>query len=185
MNELVTWMKEYSPPIVLLLAALYAVIFVLQKTVERAIEASFDAKKKEIELLLGRQSAFKDKVLMERFTLIGGMLARLERVTTNLNRLRTNTPVVDGFQRGNEIVPLTEVYEDLEIHRLLLGDRYHTLFHHLAEITLELANATSEDEWSRLGKKRSALQEELRELADSDFRVSTTSLHESVGTRGT
>jgi hypothetical protein len=150
-----------------------------RKTVEKSIDASFERKKKETELLLGRQSTFHDGVLSDRYTLIGGLLARLERVSTNLNRLRSEAPVVDGFKRGNEIVPLTEVYEDLEIHWLVLGDRYHELFHRLADTTLALANTTSETEWSRLVQERSGLRKQLRELADADFRVSATSLHVS------
>jgi hypothetical protein len=178
MSTLLAWMNDYSPAIVVSLVALAAAVFVLRKTVEKAIDASFERKTKQAELLLGRQSAFKEKVLTERYLLIGGLLARLERIATNLNRQRSNRPVPESFQRGNEIVPLTEVFEDLEIHRLILGDQYYALFLDLARSTLALANVRADDEWSRVGQRRAEVQKQVRQLADTDFQISTISLHE-------
>ena|SRR5687768_2767358 len=180
MTELIEWMGQYSLPVVLLLAALAGFVFVIRKTVEKAIEARFDARKKEIELLLGRQSSFKDKVLSERYALIVGLFARIERIVTNLNRLRSGNPVPDGFQRGNEIVALTEVYEDLQIHRLVIGDRYHDLFLQLAHIALKLANTKDDVGWQKLGIERDSLQKQVRELADADSGISGTSLRSQI-----
>jgi hypothetical protein len=120
----------------------------------------------------------RNKALTERYTVIGGLLARLERIVTDLNRLRHGGEVADGFKRGSEIIPLTTVYEDLEIHRLVLGDRYHDLFRASADIALQLANTADESAWQRLGQRRAELQKQLRGLADNDFGISSTSLRE-------
>lgn len=183
MTELISWMKEYSPPIVLALAGLAAIIFVLQKVVEKAIETSFEQKKKDFELFLERRSTFWEKVLAERYTLVTGLLTRLEKIATNLNRIRTNHPVPSGFKQGNEIVPLTEVFEDIEIHRLLLSDHYHDLFYSLARLTLDIANATDNAAWAELGAKRSELHKRVRHAADQDFHISQISFESPISVR--
>lgn len=127
MSDVVTWMREYSPPIA------------------------------------------------QRYALITGLLTRLEKVATNLNRQRNGLPVPSGFQLGNEIVPLTEIFEDIAINRLLLGDQYHDLFVSLARVTLRGANARDDAEWAELGAKRDELQRQLREAADRDFHISRIS----------
>jgi hypothetical protein len=118
MTELISWLKEYSPAVVTLVAIGTATLYVLKLTVDKSIAASFDTHVQELELGLERRSAFRDKVLTERFPRITEQSSRLEKVMTNLNRLRHNNPVPEGFQKGNEIVPLTEIYEDLSIHCL-------------------------------------------------------------------
>ena len=104
-------------------------------------------------------------------------MSRLERIATNLNRLCGGEPVPDGFMRGQEIVPLTEVYEDLEINRLLLGETYYSIFRKLAGVALALSNARSADVRASCIAQHAELQRELRTLADADFAISTTSLH--------
>lgn len=84
MVDLLKWLEEYSPWIVLLLALLAANIFVLKKAVESTIESAFKRKEKEFELSLQRRSTFWEKVLMERYTLVATLMKRIETVTTNL-----------------------------------------------------------------------------------------------------
>jgi hypothetical protein len=66
MNELISWLKQYSPAVVTLLAIGAAALYVLKLTVNNSIKASFDTHVKELELGLERRSAFRDKVLTER-----------------------------------------------------------------------------------------------------------------------
>jgi hypothetical protein len=176
MTELITWAKEYSPPIAFAMAGLAAAIYVLKLVVEKSIETSFERRKKEFELFLQRRSGFWDKVLSERYLLITSLNSRLQKVRTNLNRSRTNHPIPDGFMRGSEIVPLTEIFEDIEIHRLILGERYYELFAALARHTLELANVPDETAWDEVGASVHELETKLRDAADKDFHISQISL---------
>jgi hypothetical protein len=127
MTQLLDWLTKYSPAVVLLIAFGAALLFVIKLIVEKSIASEFDAKSKVFETLLKRRSAFEEKVLSDRFALITGISTRLERVMTNLNRLRSGQPAPDGFMKQNEIVPLTEIFEDVSVNRLDLGEDFHGL----------------------------------------------------------
>ena len=126
-------------------------------------------------MFLERRSGFWDKVLSERYLLITSLNSRLKKVQTNLNRLRTNHPVPDGFRQGVEIVPLTEIFEDIQIHRLVLGEHYHQLFFRLAQHSLELANAAHETTWNSVTERMLKLEQNIRDAADKDFHISQIS----------
>src|SRR5688572_27653505 len=104
MIQLLDWLTKYSPAVVLLLALGAGLLFIAKLVVEKSIASEFDAKSKIFETLLERRSAFEEKVLSDRFALIAGLSASLERVMTNGNRLRSGRAVSDGFMKQNEIV---------------------------------------------------------------------------------
>ena len=172
MAELLLWLKEYSPAVVVLLLLGAAVIYVLKLTVDRSIAAGFDTHVKELELNLQRRSAFKERILTERFTRIAELSARLEKVMTNLNRQRQNFPVPQGFKNGNEIVPLTEIYEDLTIHRLALTEGFFQLFREKANLALKAANAKNQDEWSVISSAWLSVDEKIRAAVEETFSLS-------------
>ena len=172
MTQLLDWLAEYSPPVVLLLAFGAGLLFVINLIVEKSIASVFDAKSKVFEMMLERRSAFEEKVLSDRFALITGLSERLERVMTNLNRLRSGQPAPNGFMKQNEIVPLTEIFEDLEIHRLVLGEDFHRLFLKQAQVALKVANVRSPDNWTRGAEEWTRLREEIRLAAESAFGIS-------------
>jgi hypothetical protein len=138
----------------------------------KSIAYEFDTKSKIFEKLLERRSAFEDKVLSDRFALITGLSARLERVMTNLNRLRSGQQPPDGFMRQNEIVPLTEIFEDVTVHRLVLGEDFYGLFSRQAQLALKAANVASSEEWRSSGEEWARLREELRLAAEAAFGIS-------------
>ena len=172
MTQLLDWLTEYSPPVVLLIAFGAGLLFVINLIVEKSIASVFNAKSKVFETMLERRSAFEEKVLSDRFALITGLSARLERVITNLNRLRSGQPAPDGFMKQNEIVPLTEIFEDLEIHRLVLGEDFHRLFLKQAQVALKVANMRSPDHWTKGADEWTRLREEIRLAAESAFGIS-------------
>jgi len=96
---------------------------------------------------------------------------RLERVMTNLNRVRHGQQV-QGFMKQNEIVPLTEIFEDLEIHRLVLGEDFYRLFSKQARLALRAANARSPEDWAESGEEWDRLREEIRSAVEAVFGIS-------------
>jgi hypothetical protein len=172
MTQLLDWLTRYSPAVVLLIAFGAAMLFVTKLIVEKSVAYEFDTKTKVFEKLLERRSAFEDKVLSDRFALITGLSTRLERVMTNLNRLRSNQQVPDGFMRENEIVPLTEVFEDLEVHRLVLGEDFYRLVSRQAQLALKAANLSSLEDWRDSGQEWARGREELRVAAEAAFGIS-------------
>jgi len=172
MNDLLTWSKNYSPLVLLLLAFGAALLFVVRLIVEKGIASQFDARSKTFETLMKRRSAFEEKVLAERFALVTGLSARLERILTNLNRRRSGHPLPEGFLQNGEIVPLTEVFEEIAIHRLLLGEEFHALFLKHASHALAIANSSTDEAWQQRGHEREVLLDELRLAAEAAFGIS-------------
>lgn len=170
MNQIVEWLAKYSPAVALLLACGAAMLFVVKIIVEKSIASQFDAKSKLFEALLKRRSAFEEKVLSDRFALITGLCARLERVMTNINRLQSGHPTPDGFMKHNEIVPLTEIFEDINIHRLVLGEEFYELVLEQAKLTLDAANAPSLDQWGR-HKDWAGVQDRIRSATEAAFGI--------------
>ena len=172
MAQVLDWLTRYSPGVVLVIALAAVLLFLVRLIVEKSIASQFDAKSRVFEALLKRRSAFEEKVLSDRFALITGLSARLERVMTNLNRLRSGRPAPDGFMKRNEIVPLTEIFEDVSIHRLVLGEDFYTLFSKQAEFALKAANLSSSEDWRETGEEWAALREEIRLAAEAAFGIS-------------
>ncbi|HEU0299635.1 MAG TPA: hypothetical protein VFR37_09280 [Longimicrobium sp.] len=171
MNDILGWLSTYSPPIVALILVLAALLYLLKQVVDRSITAGFAAHAKEVELALSRRSAFEEKVLIDRYTLITGLSERLQRVMTNLNRIRHGKPVPEGFMVQNELPTLTEIFEDLEIQRVVLGDEFHQMFLRQAQIALHFANAPKGQEDPITQEWLKVLQQ-TREAVEQTFRIS-------------
>ena len=124
MTDLLDWLTQYSPPIVLLIALGAGLLWVAKLVIERSIASGFDEQSKRLEIVLNRRSAFEERVLLERFERINRLSEKLVRVMTNLNRMRSGQPAPENFMSHNEVVPLTEIFEGLEIHRLMLGEDF-------------------------------------------------------------
>ena len=153
---------------VLLLALWSATIYIIRSIVDKSIDAKFEAYSKRFETRLD----FEQKILSERYTLIMELSRRLEKVMTNLNRKRTNMPIPDGFITAtNEIVPLTEIFEDLEINRLALTERFYLLFTEQAKLALRAANAV-DSEWQEIFEDWANLRAEIRAATDEVFALS-------------
>jgi len=174
MNDLLSWLKEYSPGVVALLAFGAAMIFVLRTTVEKAVSARMDVYTQEVTLRLGRRSNFEERVLTDRYNAFVDLTTRLQRVMTNINRLQHGNEVEEGFMRGNEVVPLTSVYEDLNIRQLVLGDKLHSLLREAARIALWSSNYKhlSEDEYAQVVAQWSDNDVKLRQAAEVEFGIS-------------
>lgn len=169
MNDLLAWLATYSPPVVALIAVGAVGAFLVKLIVEKAIARTFDEKTKRFETLFQRRSAFEEMILIERFELMSSLDARLQRIMTNLNRARSGHPVPDGFLTDGELVPLTEVFEDIEIGRLKLGEDLRNRMESLAQAALTASNAADENEWKHAAEEWIQLRKELREQVEADF----------------
>ncbi|HEX8829735.1 MAG TPA: hypothetical protein VF705_01130, partial [Longimicrobium sp.] len=145
MDTFIEWLGKYSPGVVALLAFAAGMLYVVKLSAEKAIEHGFERHAKEVELALARRSAFLEKVLTERWTTVTALVASLQRILTNLNRMRMGEASPDGFlSPKGDLVPLTTVFEDLEIHRLVIGEALHAVLHARAKLALDFANARAE-----------------------------------------
>ena len=171
MADLAELLRDYSVPALLLVAVLAAGIFVSKLVVEQAITKRLDVYAEELTLRLGRRSAFEEKILMDRYTVFIDIVTRIERIQTKLNRRRLGDPVPEGLIEGNEVVPLTAVFEDLSIHEMALGAALATELRRHADLVLELANynhMSESQQWDHNVRSRQC-QARLRELANEEF----------------
>ena len=171
MAPLLDWLSQYSPAVVLLIAFGAAFLFVTKLIVEKSIASEFDAKSKVFETLFKRRSAFEEKVLSDRFALITGLSACLERVMTNLTRVRSGQSVPEGFRNADEIVPLTEIFEDISVHQLVLGEDFHELFWQQARLAFTAANASPKD-WQKNLDDWEQRREEIQSATETAFGIS-------------
>jgi hypothetical protein len=76
----------------------------------------------------------------DRAALATSFSQRLDNVGTELNRVRSGQPPPEGFFRGNELVPLTDIWNDLYGSRVRLGEDLYTLLIKKARLVLRFAN---------------------------------------------
>lgn len=171
MADLLQWLGRYSPGVVALLALAAAALFVLKLAVERGIHAGFEAQAKAAELSLTRRSAFEERILTERYTHVTGFSARLERLATQLNRIRHGQPAPEGLYRGDELVPLTEILEELSIHRLVLGEAFFDALNRQALLLLAMAGGDGDAPPDASGASWLAARDRVRALAEEQFRI--------------
>ena len=169
MDELLRWLKDYSPLVVALLAVGAAFLFVAKVVVEKAVGARLDAYAEDLRLRLGRRSGFEEKILTDRYVAFSDLFMRLQRITTTVNRARHGQALPDGFLVGTDVVPLTEVYEDLNVREMLLGPRLHGPLTEAAHVVLALVNARSADQWSDTEPAWLSAVQRLKSAADEEF----------------
>ena len=168
MESLIEWAAQYSAPILVLLCIGAAMIYVLKLVTERTLEAKFSQMRKYIELSLERRSGFEQQVLLERYQIIGDMLARLSRITTDLNRRRMGQHV-QGLIHERDVVPLTAVFEDLHAKSHQLSRAAHGLLYEQAQTVLMLANVSSDDEFNSFTAQYQQNHSRLMELINEEF----------------
>lgn len=161
MNELVDWLKDYSPLVVVLLAAGAVLLFLARTVVEQAVTARLDVYAEDLRLRLGRRSGFEEKILTDRYVAFLDLFTRLQRITTELNRTRHGQPLPDGFLVGGDLVPLTAVYEELAVQELLLGPRLHGALADAADAVLQMANGAGDGWLPAVARLRTAADEEF------------------------
>jgi hypothetical protein len=114
-----------------------AFIFILQHVTEKAISSQFDRYSKEISLRLEKRSNFEEKILLDRYLTLRELQHRLGRVMTDLNRARLGSQV-HGLFRDADIVPLTEVFEQLALNRYLITERFHTILWDQSQLLIKI-----------------------------------------------
>lgn len=170
MDLLLEWLSKYSLPVVALIA-LGAVFLVLIKYVtERALDNRFKQYETEITLRLERRSRFEEKLLLDQYLLVTELFHKIKRVATDLNRHRQGV-TVDGLFLGIDIVPLTQVYEELSSKRYLLGSRFHDVLRRHCDLVLRIANTKEQEEYRQVETEYLQLIDEFNRIATEEFGI--------------
>lgn len=169
MDTLLQWLSKYSLPVVALIALGAIFLFLIKYVTEKALDNRFKQYEKEIALRLERRSRFEEKLLLDQYLLATELFHKVGRIVTDLNRHRHGV-TVDGLLLGNDVVPLTQVYEELSSKRYLLGSRFHDVLRRHCDLVLRIANATKQ-EHQQIETEYLHLIDEFNRIATEEFGI--------------
>ncbi|WP_309728131.1 hypothetical protein [Chamaesiphon sp. OTE_75_metabat_556] len=127
----------------------------------------------EIKTAIARRSDFEMQVLLDRYKLVVDCETKIQTIATNVNRLRSGVQVPPDFIKDEDIVPLTQVFEQLSINHWLLGDSFHDLLLFQSKLLLTIAN---EKDSAKLATHTEKYQQSLiafSKAMDDTFKIST------------
>ena len=179
MQEILKWLSEYSPAVVLLLVFGSALAFVLKLVTEKAISGEFDRYKREIELKLQTRSNFEERILIDRYTIIRDLEARIGRVATDLNRRRRGM-TVKGLINAGDIVPLTEVFDLLALNRYLITETFHRLLLNQSQALINMANEADPEKLRGIDAQYLELLNDFHKAIDEMFGIEKISAHMTI-----
>lgn len=175
MTDVLDWLTRYPLWIIVVLAAtafvLFAAKLIAEMITEKRAEILYTAR-----LRAEGRTAFEDRVLTDRYDAFNALFSRLVRITHELERVHSGRPALtEPFLVRNgsrtEVVPLAEALEELEVHRLVLGDEMYAQFSEATDLVRRMADA-SPAEASALTTQWGVARNRLRELAETEFGLS-------------
>ncbi|MCF3131964.1 hypothetical protein [Streptomyces olivochromogenes] len=172
-DTLLRWLADHSLPVVAGLAAGAGLLYIIRLIIDRFVEKGISLAFRERELHLESRSAFEDRVLEDRFRLFNDIVTRLVRITTDLNRVRRGRDATqEPFLQDGELFPLTQVFEDCELHRLVLGEELYAVLINAARVVLQLVQADSEEQYRTLGGAWIQVLDKVRKVGEENFGLS-------------
>jgi hypothetical protein len=141
---------------------------VLKVFTDQSIEKQFDRYATRVELQLQRRSRFEELILTKRFEFLSSTRTKLDKVITNINRIHRGTEI-EGFSVNGDIVPLTEVVEDLYNSKYLISDELFDLLERKVKLALGFANAPDEEARLRVLVELQPLNDEFDRLMIEAF----------------
>lgn len=169
MDTILEWLSKYSWPVATLIVLGAGFLFLIKFVTEKALDNKFKEYETEITLRLERRSRFEEKLLLDQYLLVTELFHKIKRVATDLRRHQHGI-VVEGLFDKHDIVPLTQVYEELSSKRYLLGSQFHDVLSRLSNVVLRIANPT-EREHTQLETEYLRLIDEFNQIATEEFGI--------------
>jgi len=135
MDTIIEWLSKYSWPVATLFVLGAGFLFLIKYVTEKALDNKFKQYETEITLRLERRSRFEEKLLLDQYLLVTELFHKIKRIATDLRR-HSQGITVEGLIDKNDIVPLTQVYEELSSKRYLLGSRFHDVLRRHSDVVL-------------------------------------------------
>lgn len=170
MDIFLEWLSKYSLPVVALISTGALFLYLIKFVTERALDNRFKQYETEVTLRLERRSRFEEKLQLDQYLLVTELFNKINRTATDLNRHRQGVKV-DGLFVGDDIVPLTQVFEDLSAKRYLLGSRFHDVLRRHCELVLKIANTKKRDEFRLVETSYLHLINEFNQIASEEFGI--------------
>lgn len=181
MDIIIEWLSKYSWPVVTVLVLGAAFLFLIKYITEKALDNKFKQYETELTLRLERRSRFEEKLLLDQYLLVTELFHKINRVATDLNRHRRGI-TVEGLLNKGDIVPLTQVYEELSSKRYLLGHRFHDVLSRLSAVVLKIAQDSGAAS-KQLEAEYLSLIDEFNRIATQEFGIE--SIQRGFGNTGT
>jgi hypothetical protein len=125
---------------------------------------------KRIEAGIDRRSRFEERVVLDRYNAAATVVGQIQRVATDVNRC-LHHQTVEGLFNGNELVPLTTVYETLAAQRYLLGEGLYEILQSQAAEILRIAKAQTSQEQTDATNRYLELQKQFNHEMNRIFRI--------------
>ena len=170
MEHLLKWLSNYSTPVVMLLVVGAAALYSSQTIIKKTVESEFEKRNSRIELMLKRRSSFEEKILLDQYSTIRKFNHNLASISANVNRAKTGADI-EGLYNGEELVPLTDLFVELQANKYLLRESTHTLLTSQAYAVLKLSNSKNEEEYQNAVKVIIGNDEKMHEEMNSIFGI--------------
>jgi hypothetical protein len=126
MDVLFRYISRYSPPVIVAIITLVIGGYFIKYGIERTLEAEFQKRDRELELAMKRQSNFQEKVLWQKYSLLTSQNEILHQLRAEIHGYILGT-AEQTFVKNGHVYRLTDVYEQLNINRFLIGEEMYRL----------------------------------------------------------
>lgn len=125
---------------------------------------------KELELTLNQKLKFDEKILLDRYELIRKISSSMETVATNVNRIKNGLEVPD-FNINQEMVSLTEVFEEISAHKWLLTDKFYEYFYNQGQLLINMANEPDKNLFKYMKEEYLERRNDFKTLMNEEFKI--------------
>lgn len=115
-----------------------------------------------------------EKITLDQYNMLFDLQGRVERVMTDLNRLRKGFPV-EGLIVANDIVPLTNFFTLLASNKSLVTEQFYNILWDEGQLAIKFANAEDDETVAMLGRKYQKLRENFHARMNEVFSLDKTS----------
>lgn len=121
-----------------------------------------------------------DTIKRHRYNLVVKLENQMVEIEANLNRIMSGQKPPPGFfveyDGTIEIVPLSNVFNDIEANKALLTQEFYDSLKKQAELLLEMAQAKDINEFNNLGQEYLKAREEVQTIFTSHFGLENNTL---------
>lgn len=174
MDVLVKYIARYSPPVVVTIVILFIGGYFVKYGIEKTLEVEFQKRDRQLELAMKRQSNFQEKVMWEKYLVLTSQFEVMHQLRAEINGFLIRNDVEPTFMKNGDMYRLTEVYEQLNINRFLIGEDMYKLMRQHGHLLIKLSQLKQEEleKYKTILNEFSRLDKVYRESMQQIFNIS-------------
>lgn len=139
MDVLVKYIARYSPPVVVTIVVLFIGGYFIKYGIEKTLEVEFQKRDRQLELAMKRQSNFQEKMMWQKYLVLTSQNEVMHQLRAEINGYLIRKDVEPTFMKDGDMYRLTEVYEQLNINRFLIGEDMYKLMRQQGRLLIQLS----------------------------------------------